>query len=375
MGRPSAVDLALDEWAAVAEASKKALLPDPPLMAPPPPPVPPPPPASQQPQWPTPTPPPPPPVVGSRLSADAPVFTPSFVEEAKPALSCNAQPFIPDPRTRDRAEIPMRDEKGFSEKGFTEKGFAEKGFAEKGFAKGKGKKGTPQWAVGGHHWKGGKGPEPRDGHRPDGRDGRHHASVVEREGPVRGARGAPARHHGSHAERVEREWNDWEEAKWDEWDHEWSEAWRSQWRGAESEPKPSKWNQERRNSNRAQHQKQARPQLRQRKYSDSTEEVISSSSSNSKDEETVKGRGKGFDDAPAPRAKLRRMWQEQREAERAARTRKNARVPDEASPKAAVDVETWQILGLRVYFFRRFWRGESSSEGCEVGWLMVGWIH
>lgn len=73
-----------------------------------------------------------------------------------------------------------------------------------------------QWAVGGHHWKGGKGPEPRDGHRPDGRDGRHHASVVEREGPVRGARGAPARHHGSHAERVEREWNDWEEAKWDE---------------------------------------------------------------------------------------------------------------------------------------------------------------
>lgn len=27
------------------------------------------------------------------------------------------------------------------------------------------------------------------------------------------------------------------------WDHEWSEAWRSQWRGAESEPKPSKWNQ------------------------------------------------------------------------------------------------------------------------------------
>lgn len=393
MGRPSAVDLALDEWAAVAEASKKALLPDPPLMAPPPPPVPPPPPASQQPQWPTPTPPPPPPVVGSRLSADAPVFTPSFVEEAKPALSCNAQPFIPgnaasnmnasaeefmpqvlpeqtwgeewpetwkeeptwnDSRRWSEREIPMRDEKGFSEKGFTEKGFAEKGFAEKGFAekgfaKGKGKKGTPQWAVGGHHWKGGKGPEPRDGHRPDGRDGRHHASVVEREGPVRGARGAPARHHGSHAERVEREWNDWEEAKWDEWDHEWSEAWRSQWRGAESEPKPSKWNQERRNSNRAQHQKQARPQLRQRKYSDSTEEVISSSSSNSKDEETVKGRGKGFDDAPAPRAKLRRMWQEQREAERAARTRKNARVPDEASPKAAVDVDKSALLRhLRV---------------------------
>lgn len=85
LGRQSAIDLALDEWAAVSEASKKALLPEPPSFAPPAPPVPPPPPASQQPHYPTPTPPPPPPI-GSRLSADAPVFTPSFADAADERL-------------------------------------------------------------------------------------------------------------------------------------------------------------------------------------------------------------------------------------------------------------------------------------------------
>lgn len=408
LGRQSAIDLALDEWAAVAEASKKALLPEPPTTAPPPPPVPPPPPASQQPHWPTPTPPPPPPTV-SRLSADAPVFTPGFQAEPtppgpppeKPALSCSALPFIPSETTRAMAnqmasnmnasaeefmpqvnqvekswtleeetwKEPWRSPEQTQSQTWNErkwnappephrysehhhyedahyddghryddapryeeeymKGDAKgKGWNSKGQAKGKMAKGQT-WTNGSNTtWK-----------------GSNNRSVAN--GQYNGQHNAQHSHHNNH--RRSTEWNDWEE-KWDDWEEkgEWSESWRSQWRGAEPK-QPQQWNQERRNSNRDRHQQQKanqRPPMRQRKYSDSTDEVISSSSSNKEEEEIPKGRGSGgkggHDEARAPRAKLRRMWQEQREAEKAerlARTQKTRPDEVESSPKAAVDID------------------------------------
>lgn len=164
--------------------------------------------------------------------------------------------------------------------------------------------------------------------------------------------------HNGHSQHQRRpkEWNDWEET-WDDWEEkEWSdEAWRSQWRGPEPN-KSNKWTQERRNSNRQERQMpktHGRPPLRQRKYSDSTE-VISSASSNSKGDEMPKGRGrggKGQEVVTAPRAKLRRMAQEQREAEKAARDKKNRQDEVvESSPKAAVDIDksaVWRHLGRK----------------------------
>lgn len=390
LGRQSAIDLALDEWAAVAEESKKALLPEPPSMAPPPPPsaVPPPPPASQQPHWPTPTPPPPPPI--SRLSADAPIFTPGGqMEPEKPALSCSALPFIPSESTRAMAEMASNMNASAEEFMPTLMNQVDKSWEEEAwkepwkpevqtwndrkwaqhethrYDEGEYMKGDPKskgWGKGKGRMNNGK-----------GQNWNTNNNTTWKGSNNRGMSGAQYGQHGQHGQhntqhntqhnsqhnghRRPNEWNDWEE-HWDDWEEkEWSdEAWRSQWRGAEPN-KPNKWAQERRNSNRQERQmpKTQRPPLRQRKYSDSTE-VISSASSNSKGDEIPKGRGrggKGQEVAPAvpQRAKLRRMAQEQREAERAARDKKNRQDEVvESSPKAAVDIDksaVWRHLGRK----------------------------
>ncbi|CAJ1434529.1 unnamed protein product [Effrenium voratum] len=361
LGRQSAIDLALDEWAAVAEASKKALLPEPPLSAPPPPPVPPPPPATQQPHWPQQTPPPPPPTL-SRLSADAPVFTPSFTSfqsetiaaESKGSLSCNALPFIPgeaaagmsaaaseflpqDPEYtpeyqefQEFAEYPPECAEEYPQEYAQEypqeypQEYAEN-WEEETWKAPENKSWNRKWSIDSYEesapppgWKGkGKGKNPK---------------WSDLWGKGQGRRDYDRR------EDI-KSWDvQWE----DKGEGSWSEAWRSQWRGAEPK-RPQKWTQDRPSARQPPLRKAPRPPVRQRKISDSDEadtqpEVISSASSH-KEEPIRKGQGRGKGSSGAPRDKLRRLCQQEREAERAAR-----KTQDEASSKPSVDVDKSALM-------------------------------
>ena len=231
------------------------------------------PPASQQPHWPTPTPPPPPPTI-SRLSADAPIFTPGGqMEPEKPALSCSALPFIPSESTRAMAEMASnmnasaeefmptlmnQVDKSWEEEAWKEpwkpevqtwndrkwaqhethrydEGEYMKGEPKgKGWGKGKGKMNNGKgqnWNTNNNTtWKGSNNRGMSAQYSQHGQHNTQHNSQHN------------SQHNGHH--RRPNEWNDWEE-HWDDWEEkEWSdEAWRSQWRGAEPN-KPNKWAQD-----------------------------------------------------------------------------------------------------------------------------------
>ena len=226
------------------------------------------PPASQQPHWPTPTPPPPPPI--SRLSADAPIFTPGGqMEPEKPALSCSALPFIPSESTRAMAEMASNMNASAEEFMPTLMNQVDKSWEEEAwkepwkpevqtwndrkwaqhethrYDEGEYMKGDPK----GKGWGKGKG-RMNNG---KGQNWNTNNNTTWKGSNNRGMSGAQygqhntqhnSQHNSQHnGHRRPNEWNDWEE-HWDDWEEkEWSdEAWRSQWRGAE--PKPNKWAQD-----------------------------------------------------------------------------------------------------------------------------------
>ena len=262
------------------------------------------PPASQQPHWPTPTPPPPPPTV-SRLSADAPVFTPGFQAEPtppgpppeKPALSCSALPFIPSETTRAMANQMASNMNASAEEFMPQVNQVEKSWTlEEETWKEPWRSPEQTQAQTWNERKWNAPPEPHrysehhryedahydDGHRyddapryeeeymkgdPKGKGWNNKGQAKGKmakgqtwtngngnttwkgsnnrgvaNGQYNGQHNAQHGHHNSH--RRSTEWNDWEE-KWDDWEEkgEWSESWRSQWRGAEPK-QPQQWNQD-----------------------------------------------------------------------------------------------------------------------------------